>query len=82
MIAAWFGMQGFMLIVYVVLDGPTSALEMLTGLWPGRHRSADRSSPHRSALALARSVAGRSGGPYRGLPKLLHPPLRLLPRVF
>jgi hypothetical protein len=45
MIATWYALVGLMLVIYVVLTAATSALGCCIGSWPGRRRSADRSSP-------------------------------------
>jgi len=44
MIAAWYSIVAFMLIVYVVLDGRNFGAECCIGSWPRRNRSGDKSS--------------------------------------
>jgi len=60
-----------MLYRYVVLTAATSALECPLACGQDRHRSADRSSPRSVRSGPGTSVAGRSAGHIRGLPKLL-----------
>ena len=44
MIAIWYAVVSFMLIVYVVLDGGTSARECCSGLSPRLLKNGDKSS--------------------------------------
>ena len=60
MIASWYSVVSFMLIVYVVMDGRNFGIGMLHWLvakTPGERRQVV--AAHRTALPLARSLAGR-----------------------